>query len=167
MSIIPVFSFLFLQLWACCSFCTSVRCAPALTLFHTNMIKVSEEQLKSLIASSSVFPSASSNRLVCHMTNWAQYRPGNGKFTADNIDPFLCTHVIYSLATINSFNQIHPIEWNDEQQYSRLNSFRNVWVNTVCLVGQYRPWYSADSIYTMFSASMEWLLEHYLNQSHP
>uniref|UniRef100_A0A7N6AMM4 chitinase n=1 Tax=Anabas testudineus TaxID=64144 RepID=A0A7N6AMM4_ANATE len=70
--------------------------------------------------------SASSSKLVCHMTNWAQYRPSNGKFTPDNIDPFLCTHVIYALATINSFNQISPVEWNDEQQFVRLNSFKNV-----------------------------------------
>lgn len=65
------------------------------------------------------------------MTNWAQYRPSTGAFTPDNIDPFLCTHVIYSLATINSFNQLSPIEWNDEQQYGRLNSLKNVWVYRV------------------------------------
>uniref|UniRef100_A0A3B4FSK4 chitinase n=1 Tax=Pundamilia nyererei TaxID=303518 RepID=A0A3B4FSK4_9CICH len=64
--------------------------------------------------------------LVCHMTNWAQYRPSAGKFTPDNIDPFLCTHVIYALATINSFNQISPVEWNDPQLYSSLNSLKNV-----------------------------------------
>ncbi|XP_028261728.1 chitinase, acidic.1 [Parambassis ranga] len=67
----------------------------------------------------------SSNLLVCHMTNWAQYRPGAAKFTPDNIDPFLCTHVVYALATINSFNQITPIEWNDEQQFVRLNILKN------------------------------------------
>ncbi|XP_060897785.1 chitinase, acidic.1 [Labrus mixtus] len=69
---------------------------------------------------------ATSTKLVCHMTNWAQYRPGAGKFTPDNIDPFLCTHIIYNLATINSFNQISPIEWNDEQQFVRLNAHKNV-----------------------------------------
>uniref|UniRef100_I3JC27 chitinase n=1 Tax=Oreochromis niloticus TaxID=8128 RepID=I3JC27_ORENI len=68
----------------------------------------------------------SSSKLVCHMTNWAQYRPSAGKFTPDNIDPFLCTHVIYTLATINSFNQISPVEWNDQQLYSSLNSLKNV-----------------------------------------
>ncbi|XP_033823018.1 chitinase, acidic.1 [Periophthalmus magnuspinnatus] len=66
-----------------------------------------------------------SNNLLCHMTNWAQYRPDMGRFTADNIDPFLCTHVIYDLVTINSFNQITPIEWNDEQQFVRLNVLKN------------------------------------------
>ncbi|XP_077458264.1 chitinase, acidic.1 [Stigmatopora argus] len=80
---------------------------------------------------------ASSNKLVCHMTNWAQYRPGPGKFTSNNIDPFLCTHVIYSLATINTFNQITPIESNDEQQYTRLNNLKkfNPALKTLLSVG--------------------------------
>ncbi|KAK7880271.1 hypothetical protein WMY93_030638 [Mugilogobius chulae] len=69
---------------------------------------------------------ATSSHLMCHMTNWAQYRPGTGKFTPDNVDPFLCTHVIYDLVTINSFNQITPIEWNDEQQFVSLNRLKNV-----------------------------------------
>ncbi|KAJ3601777.1 hypothetical protein NHX12_029541 [Muraenolepis orangiensis] len=60
------------------------------------------------------------------MTNWAQYRPSSGKFTPDNIDPFLCTHVVYALATINSFNQLITTEWNDEQQYKVLNSLKNI-----------------------------------------
>ncbi|XP_017288898.1 chitinase, acidic.1 [Kryptolebias marmoratus] len=68
---------------------------------------------------------ASSSRLVCHMTNWAQYRPGNGKFTPDNIDPFLCTHVVYTLATINSYNQITTVEWNDMELFNSLNSLKN------------------------------------------
>ncbi|XP_005939828.1 acidic mammalian chitinase [Haplochromis burtoni] len=73
-----------------------------------------------------ILHNVSSSKLVCHMTNWAQYRPSAGKFTPDNIDPFLCTHVIYALATINSFNQITPVEWNDPQLYSSLNSLKNV-----------------------------------------
>ncbi|KAK0151878.1 Acidic mammalian chitinase [Merluccius polli] len=69
---------------------------------------------------------ATSTKLVCHMTNWAQYRPASGKFTADNIDPFICTHVVYALATINNFNQLIPTEWNDEEQYKMLNSLRDI-----------------------------------------
>ncbi|XP_046882381.1 chitinase, acidic.1 [Hypomesus transpacificus] len=69
---------------------------------------------------------ASSTKLVCHMTNWAQYRPGSGKFGPENIDPFLCTHVIYNMATINSFNQIIPVEWNDETMYKDLNKLKNI-----------------------------------------
>uniref|UniRef100_A0A3P9Q588 chitinase n=1 Tax=Poecilia reticulata TaxID=8081 RepID=A0A3P9Q588_POERE len=82
-------------------------------------------------------PSASSNKLVCHMTNWAQYRPSGGKFTPDNIDPFLCTHVIYALATINNFNQITNIEWNDQELYASLNGLKkyNPALKTLLSVG--------------------------------
>ncbi|XP_023180367.1 acidic mammalian chitinase-like [Xiphophorus maculatus] len=80
---------------------------------------------------------ASSNKLVCHMTNWAQYRPIGGKFTPDNIDPFLCTHVIYALATINSFNQITTVEWNDQEMYASLDGLKkyNPALKTLLSVG--------------------------------
>ncbi|XP_056128867.1 acidic mammalian chitinase-like [Lampris incognitus] len=69
---------------------------------------------------------ASSTRLVCHMTNWAQYRPGIAKFTSSNVDPFLCTHVIYTMATINNFNKLIPVELNDDQQYRSLNNLKSI-----------------------------------------
>ncbi|XP_072521585.1 chitinase, acidic.1 [Salminus brasiliensis] len=67
-----------------------------------------------------------STKLVCYFSNWSQYRPGNGRFTPDNVDPFLCTHVIYALATIDNNQQIITIEWNDETMYKTLNSLKNV-----------------------------------------
>lgn len=33
--------------------------------------------------------------LVCYYGTWAVYRPDAGKYPVENIDPFLCTHVIY------------------------------------------------------------------------
>lgn len=33
--------------------------------------------------------------LVCYYGTWAVYRPDGGKFAVEDIDPFLCTHVIY------------------------------------------------------------------------
>lgn len=38
-------------------------------------------------------------RLVCYFNSGASLRKGNGQFTVDNIDPFLCTHLIYVSAT--------------------------------------------------------------------
>lgn len=35
------------------------------------------------------------NNLVCYYGTWAVYRPENGKYPVENIDPFLCTHIIY------------------------------------------------------------------------
>ncbi|XP_030633581.1 acidic mammalian chitinase-like [Chanos chanos] len=71
------------------------------------------------------FQLAASTKLVCYMTNWAQYRPGSGKFTPGNVDPFLCTHVIYALATIKD-NKLRTAEWNDESMYKSLNDLKYV-----------------------------------------
>ena len=51
--------------------------------------------------------------LVCYYTNWAQYRPGNSKFTPENLDPHLCTHIIYAFAKLDK-GQLAAFEWNDE-----------------------------------------------------
>jgi len=52
---------------------------------------------------------------VCYYTNWSQYRPGAGKFSMSDLDPFLCTHLIYSFIEIGSNNQLKLREWNGEQ----------------------------------------------------
>jgi chitinase len=50
---------------------------------------------------------------VCYHTNWSQYRPDGGKFFPENIDPNLCTHIIYAFAKIVE-DRLEPYEWNDE-----------------------------------------------------
>ncbi|XP_077883126.1 acidic mammalian chitinase [Ictidomys tridecemlineatus] len=66
----------------------------------------------------------SSYQLTCYFTNWAQYRPGLGKFMPDNIDPCLCTHLIYAFAGMKD-NQITTIEWNDVTLYQAFNGLKN------------------------------------------
>lgn len=39
--------------------------------------------------------SARRKKLVCYYGTWAVYRPDAGRFAVENIDPFLCTHIIY------------------------------------------------------------------------
>ena len=39
--------------------------------------------------------------VACYLGSWAVYRPGYGKFDFDDIDPNLCTHVIYAFAGLN------------------------------------------------------------------
>merc|ERR1719444_491822 len=35
-------------------------------------------------------------KVVCYYANWAVYRQGDAKFTPQNINPYLCTHLIYA-----------------------------------------------------------------------
>jgi chitinase len=51
--------------------------------------------------------------VVCYYTNWAQYVKDEGKFVAEDIDPNLCTHIIFSFAKLNAAYELEPLEWND------------------------------------------------------
>jgi len=39
--------------------------------------------------------------VVCYVATWAHWREGLGSFTVDNIDPTLCTHLVYAFAVLN------------------------------------------------------------------
>lgn len=38
--------------------------------------------------------------MFCYMTSWSKKRPGAGRFTPDNIEASLCTHIIYAFASL-------------------------------------------------------------------
>ncbi|XP_072419241.1 chitinase-3-like protein 1 [Chiloscyllium punctatum] len=63
-------------------------------------------------------------KLVCYFANWAQHRPGIGKFLPENIPPCLCTHLIYAFATINSNHKITTKEENDAELYTSFNNLK-------------------------------------------
>uniref|UniRef100_A0A8C5LVB2 Acidic mammalian chitinase n=1 Tax=Leptobrachium leishanense TaxID=445787 RepID=A0A8C5LVB2_9ANUR len=66
----------------------------------------------------------SAYKLVCYFTNWSQYRPEPAKYLPGNIDPQLCTHLIYAFATMND-NKIAPYEWNDDVLYKQYNDLKS------------------------------------------
>lgn len=47
-----------------------------------------------------VQPLTGKYKLVCYFTNWAWYRPGDGKYLPDDIDANLCTHIVYGFAVL-------------------------------------------------------------------
>ncbi|XP_032898119.1 chitotriosidase-1-like [Amblyraja radiata] len=62
--------------------------------------------------------------LACYFTNWAQYRAGASRFMAKDIDPFLCTHLIFAFAAINERHQVVTTEDNDEDTYKIFNDLK-------------------------------------------
>ncbi|XP_058444493.1 mucin-2-like [Malaya genurostris] len=49
-------------------------------------------------------------RVVCYYTNWSVYRPGTAKFNPQNINPYLCTHLIYSFGGFTKDNTLKPYD---------------------------------------------------------
>jgi len=49
-------------------------------------------------------------RVVCYYTNWSAYRQGPAKFLPDNINPYLCTHLIYAFGGLTSDTGIKPFD---------------------------------------------------------
>lgn len=72
----------------------------------------SESTYKSTSESTSEIASES-KKVVCYYTNWSQYRMKPVSFYPENIDPFLCSHIIYAFAKLNNEHEIEPFEWND------------------------------------------------------
>lgn len=62
---------------------------------------------------------------MCYYTNWSQYRQSPGKFMPDDIDPNLCTHLIYAFSHINDANELVTVEWNDEKLYESFNGLKH------------------------------------------
>lgn len=52
-------------------------------------------------------------QVVCYYTNWAQYRPKHGKFVPEDIQPDLCTHIIFAFGWLKK-NKLSSYESNDE-----------------------------------------------------
>ncbi|NP_001103511.2 chitinase, acidic.5 isoform X1 [Danio rerio] len=77
------------------------------------------------------------SQLICYFTNWSQYRPDVGKYMPSNVDPHLCTHLIYAFSIINNENKLTTYEWNDETLYQSFNGLKqsNSNLKTLLAVG--------------------------------
>ncbi|KAL4236351.1 Oviduct-specific glycoprotein [Mactra antiquata] len=80
---------------------------------------------------------AAGYKRVCYYSNWSQYRNGAGRFMPKDIDPSLCTHLIYSFAKLTSNYELTTFEWNDIQLYKDFNGLKksNPNLKTLLAVG--------------------------------
>ncbi|KAK3848803.1 hypothetical protein Pcinc_044422 [Petrolisthes cinctipes] len=52
--------------------------------------------------------------MVCYYGSWAVYRQGDGKFDVEDIDPGICTHIVFGFAGLGSDNKIKVLDpWNE------------------------------------------------------
>ncbi|XP_053338997.1 acidic mammalian chitinase-like isoform X1 [Clarias gariepinus] len=95
----------------------------------------------------------SAYQLICYFTSWSQYRPDPVKYVPSDIDPFLCTHLIYAFASINS-NQLVTYVQNDEILYKSINSLKQINPNlkTLLAVG---GWNFGTALFTTMVSTKE------------
>jgi len=64
-----------------------------------------------LCATAISYKATSAGKVVCYYGSWASYRPGNGKCEPENVDPFICTHLIYSFIGLDpETNQVKHLD---------------------------------------------------------
>ncbi|XP_050715987.1 chitinase-3-like protein 1 isoform X2 [Eriocheir sinensis] len=53
--------------------------------------------------------------MVCYYASWAVYRTGDGKFDVEDIDPAICTHLIFAFAGLGPNNDTIKVldPWNE------------------------------------------------------
>ncbi|KAK0085497.1 hypothetical protein PV325_005030 [Microctonus aethiopoides] len=86
---------------------------------------------------------ANDKKIVCYFGSWSVYRPGKGQFDINNIDPSLCTHLIYSFVGIKGNNIINLDPWQDlpdnygKNGFGRFNKLRekNPSLKTIIAIG--------------------------------
>ncbi|CAL4069687.1 unnamed protein product, partial [Meganyctiphanes norvegica] len=81
-----------------------------------------------------------SKKVVCYYTNWSVYRKGLAKFTPQNINPYLCTHLVYAFGGLTDEFIVKPFDsYQDIEQggYAKFNGLKqyNKGLKTLLAIG--------------------------------
>ncbi|XP_063991969.1 acidic mammalian chitinase-like [Diachasmimorpha longicaudata] len=79
---------------------------------------------------------ASDKKIVCYFASWSHYRSGNGRFTTADIDASICTHFIWTFATLEGNRIVVPNadDTNGIREFAALRS-RNSGAKVLVAVG--------------------------------
>ncbi|XP_019757751.2 serine-rich adhesin for platelets [Dendroctonus ponderosae] len=96
-------------------------------------------------------------RIVCYYTNWSVYRPGQAKFSPQNINPYLCTHLVYAFGgftkenTLKPFDKYQDIEKGGYAKFTGLKTY-NKDLKTLIAIG---GWNEGSTRFSSMVASSE------------
>lgn len=99
----------------------------------------------------------SETRVVCYYTNWSVYRSGSAKFTPQNINPYLCTHLIYAFGgftkdgTLKPFDKYQDIDKGGYAKFTGLKTY-NKHLKVMIAIG---GWNEGSNKFSSLSANSE------------
>ncbi|KAK0406781.1 hypothetical protein QR680_018801 [Steinernema hermaphroditum] len=102
---------------------------PLIVLFRSLEMRLSSGALVATLLALSVSSSSAANNIrACYFTNWAQYRPGNGKYLTDHYVPGLCTHILFAFGWLDyqtyTAKAFDPADAGVNGMYARVNKLK-------------------------------------------
>ncbi|KAB0790753.1 hypothetical protein PPYR_15658 [Photinus pyralis] len=97
--------------------------------------------------------------MVCYIGTWANYKPDKGKFTIEDIDASLCTHLVYGFAKLEKFEIAAFDPWLDLSKnetgggldaYARFNKLKKSGVKTIVAIG---GWNEGSEKYSLMAST--------------
>jgi len=67
---------------------------------------------------------AADKKIVCYLSGWAKYRPLEGSYVVDKLDPFLCTHIVYTFAGLDENGNIVSLDLENDVRDRKLKSLQ-------------------------------------------
>ena len=103
--------------------------------------------------------------MVCYFGSWAVYRPGQGKFDVENIDPYICTHIVFgfaglqgsSIVALDPYNELYE-NWG-KGAYERFTALKkkNPQLKALLAIGGWNEGSEKYSQVSLFTFVIEFL----------